>query len=254
MVENMSNSTPNDLTATEPLSPELSSIVRCYKNGIPFEGWNYVRDYHFDNMTMHLYSRCRGSSTLKEFLVHGDIDVCKEKLIELILMMKQRSEWDETYVEHKVLRPLENGTDVVFTVSKYPFPLAKRLYTIKRSLYGSMDDVVVLATKVIPYDCPNTIRWSTRVDDFDSNLIVGDIKGKPDHCHMIATLYEDPKVILPNMYLNIIIETLVPRILRKMIAACKQYCNDDSKELCRQLVCIPLDYKGESPSATENSA
>ncbi|GBE61561.1 lipid-binding transfer protein [Babesia ovata] len=254
MVDEMNNNAPSDPCSTEPLSPELSYLVGCLKNGIPFEGWNYVRDFEANNNTLHISSRCRGSGTLKEFLVHGDIDVSKEKLVELILTMNQRSEWDETYVEHKIIRPSENATDIVYTVSKYPFPLSKRVYTIKRSLYGSMDDVVVLATKVIPYDYPLSSRWITRVDDFESNLIVSDIKDKPDHCRMIATLYEDPRVILPNMYLNLIIESLVPRILNKMFAAAKQYGSDKSTEFCRQLFCVPLDYKGESPSATEDSA
>ncbi|GIX64427.1 phosphatidylcholine transfer protein, putative [Babesia caballi] len=235
-----SQSTMEDPCASEPLSPELTDLLcRFLQNG-DFSNWDYVRDYTADNNQLKLYSKFRGTSTLKEFMVYGSVDVCKEKLLELVMHMSRRTDWDDTYVEHSVIVPMKNGSDVVFSVSKYPFPLAKRTYVIKRTVYGAADDVIVLATKVIPYDHPVSYRWSMMVEDFESVLMVYNHKDNPNMCTMLATYYENPKVILPNMYLNMIIETLVPRILQKMVVACKKYGSDHSFEYCRSLEYVPL--------------
>ncbi|GFE54672.1 star-related lipid transfer mitochondrial protein [Babesia ovis] len=239
-----------DPCATEPFAPEYASLLKEFMNGGTFSQWQWVRDYKIDPNTLKLYSRHRGTSTLKEFLVYGEIDACKEKLIELIVQMTQRSKWDDTYVEHHIVHPAKNGSDVIFSVSKYPFPLSKRTYIIKRTLYGSMDDVVVLVSKVIPYEHSSRFKWSTKVEDFESILMLRNHEGR-EACDMLATYYENPKVILPNMYLNSIIETLVPRILEKMVIACKKYGSDQSPIYCNSLYCVPIDSGDGSPQSSE---
>ncbi|ORM40691.1 Phosphatidylcholine transfer protein [Babesia sp. Xinjiang] len=229
-----------DPCATEPLTPEMCKLLEQFKNGGNFTDWQWVRDYHVKPSTLKLFSRLRGTSTLKEFLVYGEIDACKEKLVELIVEMSQRSKWDDTYVEHQIVKPAVNGTDVLFSVSKYPFPLAKRTYVVKRTIYGSVDDIIVLLSKVIPYNYNSKYKWSTKVDEFESILMVRNTKEGQEACEMLATYYENPRVILPNMYLNSIIENLVPRILEKMIIACKKYGSDKSTDYCRGLYCVPL--------------
>ncbi|EDO06316.1 START domain family protein [Babesia bovis T2Bo] len=235
-----------DPLEVEPFPPDLVDLVQQFKSGGNFTAWKWVRDYKLHPNTLKLYSKPHVDSTLKNFLVHGEVDVTKEKMIELIVQMTQRSKWDETYVEHQILHKSTKGTDIMFSVSKYPFPLAKRTYVIKRSLYGSMDDVVVLVSKVIPYEYTTKYKWSTKVDDFESILMVRNHKPGEEACEMLATYFENPKVILPNMYLNQIIETLVPRILEKLVIASKKFGTDQSPIYCRGLYLTPLDSTGQS--------
>ncbi|KAK1938636.1 putative Phosphatidylcholine transfer protein [Babesia divergens] len=227
----------------EIIPPDVLETLRKFERGETFDSWSPVRDYDVGQDVLKLFSKNRNGTDLKEFLVHGKVNVCKEKVIELIMHMSHRERWDDTYIEHEEISSDGFGGDLIFSASKYPFPLAKRTYIIKRSVHGSMDNTVLIYSKVIPYDYPKKYKWSTQVDDFESVLMIRNCADKEGYSEMLVTYYEDPKVMLPNTYLNLIIETLVPKVLNKMIIACKQYGSPTYMEYCRGMVCIPFPEK-----------
>ncbi|KAK1442770.1 hypothetical protein BgAZ_302880 [Babesia gibsoni] len=227
------------------LPVEVLEILGEFEHGKEYNGWKWVRDYKIGDKQLKLMSRLRQDREFKEFLVHGEIDVCKEKLIELVMHMSRRKHWDDTYVEHELIATDNKGTDIIYSASKYPFPLAKRLYVVARTVYGSMDNTVVIYSKVIPYSYPKRYKWSTQVEDFESALIVRNKEGDEELCEILVTYFENPKVILPATYLNLIIETLVPKILEKMIIACKSHSIPTYQDYCKNLACLPLPDHGD---------
>lgn len=225
----------------EAIPPEMRELIEKFEKGEEYANWSWVRDYNIGENTLKLLSKTRCGTNLKEFLVYGELDVCKEKLLDLVMHMSRRVYWDDTYIEHEEVATNDLGTDIIFSVSKYPFPLAKRTYTITRNVYGSMDDIVVIFSKTIPYEMPKKYRWSTQVEDFDSLLIIRNKEGEKEYCDILVTYYENPKVILPATYLNIIIETLVPKVLEKMVIACKAHVSPRYDEYCKNMPLLPLE-------------
>ncbi|KAK2198197.1 bifunctional START domain/START-like domain superfamily [Babesia duncani] len=221
------------------ISENMKSLFWSLQNREKFSSFTKVKDYKIGDFDMTLYSRERnGCAGLKEFMVEGTVDVKLENLLELVMHVERRTEWDDTYVEHEFLNDGVDNSDVIFSVSRFPFPMAKRTYVIRRTIYRNDDDSVVVYTKVIPYNVPKKYRWSIQVDDFESMLILK--QTSDDACYMCCTYYENPKVVLPNTYLNMIIEGLVPRTLEKMLIACKKNDMEQCKEFCKNLQFIPM--------------
>ncbi|EAN31574.1 hypothetical protein TpMuguga_04g00222 [Theileria parva strain Muguga] len=236
-------------TVDEYLNKFLESIVVRFYENKPFEEYSKVRDYNFGKSKLELLSKYRPNSNLKEFIVNGQIEVPMENLLTLVMEIKNRTIWDDTYLEHEMLSFDEKTkTDFIYSVSKYPFPLTKRTYVVTRTCYNYGDDCLVIlsaATNKFPH--PKKLRWATQVDEFESLLVVKNCEPelvdgvkRVTRSYMLATYFENPKVLLPNSYLNLIIGQLVPGILSKMVIASKKLNYQDSVDYVKTMKLVPI--------------
>ncbi|XP_952894.1 lipid-binding/transfer protein, putative [Theileria annulata] len=233
----------------EYLNKFLESIVRRFYEHKPFEEYSKVRDYNFGNSKLELLSKYRGNSNLKEFIVNGEIDVPMENLLALVMEIGNRTIWDDTYLEHEMISFDEaTKTDFIYSVSKYPFPLTKRTYVVTRTCYNYGEDcLVILSAATTKFPHPKKLKWATQVDEFESLLVVKNFEPelvdgvkKITRSYMLATYFENPKVLLPNSYLNLIIGQLVPGILSKMVIASKKLNYQDSVDYVKTMKLVPI--------------
>ncbi|BAM42311.1 lipid-binding/transfer protein [Theileria orientalis strain Shintoku] len=243
------DSLPNQ-AVDEYLNEFLVSIVHRFYEHKTFDEYTKVRDYNFGKTKLELLNKFRDtSSNLKEFIVNGVIDVPMENLLALVMELSNRTMWDDTYLEHTMLSYDEpTKTDFIHSVSKYPFPLTKRTYTITRTCYSYGEDcLVILSSTTDKMQAPKKFKWATQVDQFESMLVVRNcepelVNGekKVTKSYMLATYFENPKVLLPNSYLNFIIGQLVPGILSKMVIASKKFNYEESVKYVKTMNLVPM--------------
>ncbi|UKK02522.2 lipid-binding/transfer protein [Theileria orientalis] len=234
----------------EYLNEFLVSIVHRFYKHKTFDEYTKVRDYNFGKSKLELMNKFRDtSSNLKEFIVNGVIDVPMENLLALVMELSNRTMWDDTYLEHSMLSYDEpTKTDFIYSVSKYPFPLTKRTYMITRTCYSYGEDcLVILSATTDKLQAPKKFKWATQVDQFESMLVVKNCEPelvdgvkKVTKSYMLATYFENPKVLLPNSYLNFIIGQLVPGILSKMVIASKKFDYEESVKYVKTMNLVPM--------------
>ncbi|UKJ89524.1 lipid-binding/transfer protein [Theileria orientalis] len=242
-------SMPNQ-AVDEYLNEVLVSIVHRFYQHKTFDEYTKVRDYNFGKSKLELMNKFRDtSSNLKEFIVNGVIDVPMENLLALVMELSNRTMWDDTYLEHTMLSYDEpTKTDFIHSVSKYPFPLTKRTYMITRTCYSYGEDcLVILSATTDKMQAPKKFKWATQVDQFESMLVVKNCEPelvdgvkKVTKSYMLATYFENPKVLLPNSYLNFIIGQLVPGILSKMVIASKKFNYEESVKYVKSMNLVPM--------------
>eukprot|EP00697_Spironema_sp_BW2_P005051 gnl/Spiro4/16821_TR9054_c0_g1_i1.p2 gnl/Spiro4/16821_TR9054_c0_g1~~gnl/Spiro4/16821_TR9054_c0_g1_i1.p2 ORF type:complete len:236 (+),score=70.58 gnl/Spiro4/16821_TR9054_c0_g1_i1:71-709(+) len=175
--------------------------------------------------TINVYSRALSGTSLTEYRGIG-IMVGKKatSLMRLNLQLEDRKAWDEHCLDCRQVDFID-GSQVVYWVVKFPWPMSDREYTFSRRA-GIVDGAHCVVSRAMTHPgAPPNGRY-THVDPFFSACGFRDLPN--GDCEYSLHYYDDIKTVLPSALIKWITKKAIPKMVQVMADNSERYDEPDS--------------------------
>eukprot|EP00922_Rhytidocystis_sp_ex-Travisia-forbesii_P013761 GHVS01020557.1.p1 GENE.GHVS01020557.1~~GHVS01020557.1.p1 ORF type:complete len:327 (-),score=37.08 GHVS01020557.1:232-1212(-) len=185
-----------------------------------FDDHKLVTHFTVLGASVKLLKKEKQGSSLLQYVASGTMPISAETLIALNMDNEYRSVWDENCLETTGLSRVNEYTEALYSVTKYPAPLSKRDYVYHRRVMQFDNAIVMASTAASTPEVPETWR-KVRISSFQSITVVRPVS--ETSCQLSLLYFEDPRAVVPNFVVNWITATALPNIIRKTIEAASNY-------------------------------
>ncbi|KAI6227306.1 START domain-containing protein [Aphelenchoides fujianensis] len=217
-------STSTDRPAVEQKSDRLTAdLFAKTPESTPDSKWEKI----IHDSDLSVYRRWLGDLGVYEYRCAGTYDdISAEDFVRSQADLEYRKQWDVSVVKLQVLKVLEDGTEVIKWVHKFPRPMSARIYIYRRQFQFDEHS----QTMQIDSEGLSAREWAddpadkgvVRVDVYKSRLSVRAHSSYTSNgLDYVLTYSDHPKAAIPGPAYNWILNYGGPYFLKQVYAAAK---------------------------------
>eukprot|EP00922_Rhytidocystis_sp_ex-Travisia-forbesii_P013759 GHVS01020555.1.p1 GENE.GHVS01020555.1~~GHVS01020555.1.p1 ORF type:complete len:330 (-),score=37.19 GHVS01020555.1:20-1009(-) len=215
-----------------------------------FEDHKLVTHFTVLGASVKLLKKEKQGSSLLQYVASGTMPISAETLIALNVDNEYRSVWDENCLETTGLSRVNEYTEALYSVTKYPAPLSKRDYVYHRRVMQFDNAIVMASTAASTPAVPETWR-KVRISSFQSITVIRPVS--ETSCQLSLLYFEDPRAVVPNFVVNWITATALPNIIRKTIEAASNYPQHRLSSVFENVPRLDIHHWFRQTTTTDNN-
>jgi len=211
----------NDLDDIDDLQPDYKRLASIFAEvPTPDNGWK--RTIKAPNLNIY----CKGVEGTPVHIFRGVMTIfetSKEQVFQLLHDLELRMKWDTVLQDGRVVKKLDERSDVIFTEFACPFGISDRDFVQMRSFDVNQDSIRIYMKSVDLPLAPKPRKGVVRAETLVGGFVLSEDPQNPSATRMEFCSQNDIKGLLPTSLVNMGASSKIKAWTKALTEASKKY-------------------------------